>query len=138
VVSTLSHHFPKIKTNYHITDSSNTISATTFDLGPNAFYNHNLGAQQNQNSLHPPTSLQPGASPNSGNLTFDATNRNGIAGWQQPMDPNDMNADMWYLPTNLNLFQNADQGITQTADGLGIGGADLIDWMTMDFQEFAQ
>jgi hypothetical protein len=49
-----------------------------------------------------------------------------------------MNADMWYLPTNLNLFQNADQGITQTADGLGVGGADLIDWMTMDFNEFAQ
>lgn len=40
--------------------------------------------------------------------------------------------DMWYLPPGAAFFQNTDQAITQTADGVNVGGHDLLDFMTMD------
>lgn len=40
---------------------------------------------------------------------------------------------MWYLPPGTEFFRNInDQTITQTADGVNVGGMDLLDFMTMD------
>lgn len=38
---------------------------------------------------------------------------------------------MWYLPPGAALFQNDNQAITQTADGVNVGGMDLLDYMTL-------
>ena len=40
--------------------------------------------------------------------------------------------DFWYLPTGAAFFQNNDHPITQTAEGVNVGGWDLLDLMTMD------
>lgn len=40
--------------------------------------------------------------------------------------------DMWYLPAGAAFFQNNDQAITQTAEGVNIGGMDLLDYMALD------
>lgn len=40
---------------------------------------------------------------------------------------------MWYLPPGAAFFQNVnDQAITQTAEGVNVGGMDLLDYMTLD------
>lgn len=40
--------------------------------------------------------------------------------------------EMWYLPTGAAFFQNNDNAITQTADGVNVGGMDLLDYMALD------
>lgn len=48
---------------------------------------------------------------------------------------NDWNSgnEMWYLPPGAAFFQNvSDQTITQTAEGVNVGGMDLLDYMTLD------
>ena len=44
-------------------------------------------------------------------------------------------ADMWYLPPGAAFFQNSDQAITQTAEGVNVGGFDLLEYMAMDPME---
>jgi hypothetical protein len=44
--------------------------------------------------------------------------------------------DMWYLPAGPAFFQNSNQAITQTAEGISVGGIDLLDFMTMDSSEY--
>jgi hypothetical protein len=39
---------------------------------------------------------------------------------------------MWYLPPGAAFFQNADASITQTAEGVNLGGIDLLDYMAME------
>ena len=40
---------------------------------------------------------------------------------------------MWYLPPGAAFFQNVnDQGVTQTAEGVNVGGMDLLDFMALD------
>ena len=40
--------------------------------------------------------------------------------------------EMWYLPPGAAFFQNVgDQTITQTAEGVNVGGMDLLDYMTL-------
>jgi hypothetical protein len=40
--------------------------------------------------------------------------------------------DLWYLPAGAAFFQNQDQAVTQTAEGINVGGMDLLDYMTLD------
>jgi hypothetical protein len=43
------------------------------------------------------------------------------------------NNEMWYLPPGAAFFQNVgDQTITQTAEGVNVGGMDLLDYMALD------
>jgi hypothetical protein len=50
----------------------------------------------------------------------------------EPGDWNNNNSEMWYLPPGAAFFQNVnDQAITQTADGVNVGGMDLLDYMTL-------
>lgn len=41
--------------------------------------------------------------------------------------------DLWYLPAGAAFFQNSDQAITQTAEGVNVGGIDLLDYMAMEY-----
>jgi hypothetical protein len=41
--------------------------------------------------------------------------------------------EMWYHPPGAEFFHNVnDSAITQTADGVNVGGMDLLDYMTLD------
>jgi hypothetical protein len=41
--------------------------------------------------------------------------------------------EMWYLPPGAAFFQNVnEQAITQTAEGVNVGGMDLLDYMALD------
>jgi hypothetical protein len=44
-------------------------------------------------------------------------------------------AELWYLPTGPALFQNSDQAVAQTAEGVNVGGFDLLEYMAMDPNE---
>lgn len=41
---------------------------------------------------------------------------------------------MWYLPPGSAFYQdlNSQVNITQTADGVNVGGMDLLDYMALD------
>ena len=42
--------------------------------------------------------------------------------------------EKWYLPPGAAFFQNVnEQGVTQTAEGVNVGGMDLLDFMALDF-----
>lgn len=44
--------------------------------------------------------------------------------------------EVWYLPPGMAFFQNIgsndQQGVTQTAEGVNVGGMDLLDFMALD------
>jgi hypothetical protein len=45
--------------------------------------------------------------------------------------------EMWYLPPGPQFFQNIDSGaVAMTADGVSMGGMDLLDYMAMDPSQF--
>ncbi len=37
--------------------------------------------------------------------------------------------EIWYLPPGPAFYQNSDQTTTQTAEGVNVGGMDLLDFM---------
>lgn len=91
--------------------SADNVSATPFDLNQGAFY------------ASAPYSQAPGSSYGAdiGDQIFGSGND-----WQS-------GNEMWYLPPGAAFFQNVnDQTITQTADGVNVGGMDLLDYMTLD------
>ncbi|CAG8976872.1 hypothetical protein HYALB_00003483 [Hymenoscyphus albidus] len=47
-------------------------------------------------------------------------------------DWNASNTEFWYLPPGAAFFQNGNDQVTQTADGVNVGGLDLLDYMTLD------
>jgi hypothetical protein len=51
-------------------------------------------------------------------------------------DWNNPGNEMWYLPAGPGFFQNMDSGtgVAMTAEGVSVGGMDLLDYMTMDTQ----
>ena len=42
------------------------------------------------------------------------------------------NNEMWYLPAGAAFFQNMENGVAMTAEGLNVGGVDLLEYMAMD------
>lgn len=47
--------------------------------------------------------------------------------------------EVWYLPPGMAFFQNInDQGVTQTAEGVNVGGMDLLDFMALDNPGFGE
>lgn len=95
-------------------DLSLGISATPFDYNLGPFY---PGSYQSNNN---------NAGPNGdGNDVYNDPNDQRFNDWVSA-------GDMWYLPTGAAFFQNQDQTITQTADGVNVGGSDLLNYMAMD------
>jgi hypothetical protein len=93
------------------------ISATAFDLGNNAFYGGAPYGPADGNAQNPFGA--PAVS--EGGPAFGGSDW-GNAG------------EMWYLPPGAAFFHNAnaDTSITQTSEGVNLGGVDLLDYMAMD------
>ncbi|KFY10034.1 hypothetical protein V492_05240 [Pseudogymnoascus sp. VKM F-4246] len=93
------------------------ISATAFDLGNNAFYGNGPYGSSDGNAQNPFGA--PAVS--EGGPAFGGSDW-GNAG------------EMWYLPPGAAFFHNAnaDTSITQTSEGVNLGGVDLLDYMAMD------
>ena len=90
------------------------ISATPFDLRQGNFtYQSGAGSGLNPST---PSALD-------ANNMFAA----GVDMWGPP------GQDMWYLPTGPTFFQNMDANTTvaMTAEGVNVGGIDLLDYMAM-------
>ncbi|TQV91833.1 Fungal Zn binuclear cluster domain-containing protein [Cordyceps javanica] len=102
------------------TMEGNNISATPFDLGNGSFH------------YHPPVSAGP--------ATPAALENGGTTGgmdvtlfeeWNNPGN------EMWYLPAGPAFFQNmGDGGVSMTAEGVNVGGLDLLEYMAMDPVQF--
>lgn len=46
--------------------------------------------------------------------------------------------EMWYLPPGAAFFSNmGDASVSMTAEGVNVGGIDLLDFMAMDDQAYA-
>lgn len=103
------------------------ISATPFDLSTGNFP-YPGGA-----SLGPgtPAALDNGNgnNPSAPGVGMDATL---FDDWNNPGN------EMWYLPTGPAFFQNMESSsVSMTAEGVNVGGLDLLDYMAMDSNQFA-
>ncbi|EJP67170.1 hypothetical protein MY5147_006473 [Beauveria neobassiana] len=98
------------------------ISATPFDLGNGSFH------------YHPPVSAgpaTPAALDNSGG-TVGGMDVTLFEEWNNPGN------EMWYLPAGPAFFQNmGDGGVSMTAEGVNVGGLDLLEYMAMDPVQFS-
>ena len=53
-------------------------------------------------------------------------------------DWNNPGNEMWYLPTGPAFFQNMENSaVAMTAEGVNVGGLDLLDYMAMDPSGFS-
>lgn len=64
-------------------------------------------------------------------------NSGGVGGLTESMFENtewgNPSNEMWYLPTGPAFFQNIDNtSVSMTAEGVNVGGVDLLDFMAMD------
>ena len=103
----------------------NNISATPFDLSTGTFP-YPGGA-----SLGPatPAAVEPNSNPSGPGTGMDATM---FDDWNNPGD------EMWYLPTGPAFFQNMESSsVAMTAEGVNVGGLDLLDYMAMDPSQFS-
>jgi hypothetical protein len=92
----------------HVREDLN-VSATPFDLNQGAFFGNTAGTPYSQAQYDGITDVFGGGND-----------------WNS-------NNEMWYLPPGTEFFRNInDQTITQTAEGVNVGGMDLLDFMTMD------
>jgi len=90
------------------------VSATPFDLNQGSFF------------PGPGTPYNQGPGSNYGNDMQDVFG--GAGDW----NGNGGN-EVWYLPPGSAFYQHInDQGVTQTAEGVNVGGMDLLDFMALD------
>ena len=76
------------------------------------------------------TNNVPGASAASG-ISFDHSVLDN-SDWNNP------GTEMWYLPPGPALFQNMENSaVAMTAEGVNVGGLDLLEYMVMDPGEFS-
>ncbi|KAL7946889.1 hypothetical protein V8C42DRAFT_364165 [Trichoderma barbatum] len=103
------------------TTEANNISATPFDLSTGNFPYH--GAS----SIGPSTPAADNSNASgAGNMDvnlFDEWNNTG--------------SEMWYLPPGAAFFQNMENSsVAMTAEGVNVGGLDLLEYMAMDPVQF--
>lgn len=105
-------------TRHHLVGTGSNISATPFDLTAGSFP-YPSGAASGLNPSTPAALDNPSSVDN----IMDVTD------WANP------NTEMWYLPPGPAFFQNMENGgIAMTAEGLNVGGVDLLEYMAMDPQ----
>ncbi|KAG5997867.1 hypothetical protein E4U43_002560 [Claviceps pusilla] len=104
--------------------NNNNISATPFDLSMGNF--HYLGAS----SMGPST---PAAHvDHNGAAALPGVDMHLFDEWNNPGN------EMWYLPTGPAFFQNmGDSSVAMTAEGVNVGGLDLLEYMAMDPVQFS-
>lgn len=92
----------------HVVD----VSATPFDLNSGSFF--------------PPAA--PGTPYNPSNSGYED-----VFGEASLWGPGNGTGEMWYLPPGQAFYAHLnDQGVTQTAEGVNVGGMDLLDYMALD------
>lgn len=98
-------------------DTSN-ISATALDMPPNFYYGGSTGMDPSTPSAALDSVMPPGD--------------NMIEGLNMPDD------EMWYLPPGAAFFQNSMENgaVAMTAEGVNVGGMDLLEYMGMDQTQF--
>ncbi|KAH8880446.1 hypothetical protein GQ53DRAFT_538315 [Thozetella sp. PMI_491] len=111
-----------------------TGSASMF--GPSTPAAHHHLPENTNNTAPAPGSGGSGAGPsgaggnNSSNMNFDGANYDN-SDWNNPGN------EMWYLPPGPALFQNIENSaVAMTAEGVNVGGLDLLEYMVMDPTEF--
>lgn len=101
------------------------VSATPFDLASGTFP-YPAGSA----SMFGPSTPAAAGDNSSGNVIAGSNNQdNGMfdADWTNP------GTEMWYLPPGPAFFQNIDStSVAMTAEGVHVGGMDLLDYMAMD------
>lgn len=104
-----------------VNDPATNISATPFDLSTGNFpYPSGTASVLNPSTPAPPVDHAVDGIAGSGGV-FDTND------WANP------NNEMWYLPPGPAFFQNMENGgIAMTAEGLNVGGVDLLEYMAMD------
>ncbi|KAM0250662.1 hypothetical protein ACHAQJ_008539 [Trichoderma viride] len=103
------------------TTEANNISATPFDLSTGNFPYH--GASSIGPSTPAADNNTAGASTNMDVNLFDEWNNAG--------------SEMWYLPPGPAFFQNMENSsVAMTAEGVNVGGLDLLEYMAMDPVQF--
>ncbi|KAK6594774.1 Transcriptional activator ARO80 [Botrytis cinerea] len=105
--------------NYHANGPDLNLSATPYDLNQGDFY---------AGSHYPAAHSGPNFNSDSINSIF------GISGSSNDWGNNNSSDEMWYLPPGSAFYQdlNSQVNITQTADGVNVGGMDLLDYMALD------
>ncbi|KAJ6785906.1 hypothetical protein PWT90_05547 [Aphanocladium album] len=97
------------------------ISATPFDLGTGSFH------------YQPPVSAGP-ATPAAALENGGTTGGMDVTLFEEWNNPGN---EMWYLPAGPAFFQNmGDGGVSMTAEGVNVGGLDLLEYMAMDPVQF--
>lgn len=72
-----------------------------------------------------------GISENAGQATNNGVNQD--TGLMDNPEWNDPSNEMWYLPPGPAFFQNMDNtSVAMTAEGIHVGGVDLLEYMAMD------
>lgn len=117
----------------------NNISATPFDLSTGNF------PYPGASSIGPSTPA-PHVDNNGNAGAATGVGPNG-AGGTAPSHGMDMNLfeewnnpgnEMWYLPPGPAFFQNmGDSSVAMTAEGVNVGGLDLLEYMAMDPAQFS-
>lgn len=106
-------------------NNSNNISATPFDLSTGSF-------------------PYPGASSIGPSTPAPQVEHSGVAAPAPGVDMhlfdewNNPGNEMWYLPPGPAFFQNmGDSSVAMTAEGVNVGGLDLLEYMAMDPAQFS-
>ncbi|GKT95902.1 fungal Zn binuclear cluster domain containing protein [Colletotrichum tofieldiae] len=108
------------------------ISATPFDLSTGNFpYPSGTASVIGPSTpAPPPENGGTGGNSNSNNAPPSAT---GMDGLFDSTDWNNPGNEMWYLPPGPAFFQNMDNtAVAMTAEGVNVGGLDLLEYMAMD------
>ncbi|APA11172.1 hypothetical protein sscle_07g059420 [Sclerotinia sclerotiorum 1980 UF-70] len=106
--------------NYHSSNGPDlNLSATPYDLNQGDFY---------AGPHYPATTGASSFNGDSINSIF------GFPGSNNDWGNNNSSDEMWYLPPGSAFYQdlNSQVNITQTADGVNVGGMDLLDYMALD------
>lgn len=103
-----------------LTTLSLDVSATPFDLNSGSFFPPPpVGGHTNG----------PGTPYNPSNSGYDDVFGDAASMW----NPGNGAGEMWYLPPGQAFYAHLnDQGVTQTAEGVNVGGMDLLDFMALD------
>ncbi|KAK1467351.1 hypothetical protein CMEL01_11344 [Colletotrichum melonis] len=124
-------HASKLRDGLNAHDDPANISATPFDLSTGTFPYPSGSASVLGPSTPAPAPENGGATNTTNNAPSSTTG--GMEGLFDSTDWNNPGNEMWYLPPGPAFFQNMDNtAVAMTAEGVNVGGLDLLEYMAMD------